>query len=287
MHNGLNFERLENRQLLTVTVGFQPKQALLTLAGDAGISTVDIEGTGVPGQVDVFVDGVAMGTFSGVRSIKGNLFAGNDTLRLAAVNIGGSVNVKMGFGDDEFDVDNTPDVGASPDGSVYIGGSVFVSFAKQSGDCVTWDCDAGLLGITIQQNVTLTGVADVDLNGGGASFNTEPNDIHIGGFALISLTGLGTAPHVEMDNVNVGGVTTLGGSALADTIEISDSSFFKVNAVLGGGNDVLDLELPAGPNRFGGAVVIDFGAGIDTLDNQAANVFLVSPVVKKGPEVLV
>ena len=290
MSDDLSFERLEDRQLLAVSVT-TGKKGLLLLTGDAANDVVQIDGTGIPGQVQVFVNAVSQGLFNSVQTIKGNLGLGNDELHLSAVQIGGNVDLNMSLGADLFDVDNDTFGGANPDGSVFIGGSVIVSMGGHTGDFVEWTSDVAPFGIQVGRNVTLTGCADVELDGAGTDFNLQPRDISIGGFASITLTGLGDvngdALELDMDNVNVFGATNLKGSAAVDRIEISNSSFIrKFVGTLGGGNDDLDLDAAGNPNRFGAAMAVDFGIGIDTLDNQAGNVFTVTPVFTKGPEVV-
>lgn len=291
MTHDLHFERLEDRQLLAVSVTTGNK-GLLVLAGDAAGDTVDIDGTGVPGQVEVFVNAVSQGTFGGVRTIRGNLRGGDDVLNLSAIHIGGSVGVKMGGGADRFDVDNNTFGAANPDGNVFIGGSVTVSMEGNPGDFVEWTCDVAPFGIQVGGNVTLTGVADVEFTGAGIDFNHQARDINIGGYASITLTGLGDVNgggiHLDMDNVNVFGATNIKGSIAAERIEFSNSSFIrKFVGTLGGGDDRLDLDVGGSPNRFGAAMAVDFGLGNDTLDNQVGNQFAVAPVFTKGPEVVV
>jgi hypothetical protein len=291
MTHDLRFERLEDRQLLAVTIT-TGKKGLLLLTGDAANDIVAIDGTGVPGQVEVFVGGVSQGFFNSVQTIKGNLGLGNDELHLSAIHIGGNVDINMSFGADRFDVDTNTFGAANPDGNVFIGRSVIVSMGGDTGDFVEWTSDVAPFGIQVGANVTLTGVADVEFNGGGTDFNLQARDISIGGFASITLTGLGDVNgdgiHLDVDNVNVFGATNLKGSVAAERIELSNSSFIrKFVGTLGGGDDILDLDAAGNPNRFGAAMVVDFGIGNDTLDNQAGNLFAVAPKFTKGPEVVV
>jgi hypothetical protein len=291
MPDNLRFERLEDRQLLAVSVT-TGKKGLLLLSGDAASDVVDIDGTAVPGQVEVFVNGVSQGLYNSVRTIKGNLGLGNDTLNLSAINIGGNVDVNLSLGADTFDIDNNTFGGANPDGSVFVGGSVIVSMGGDAGDFVEWTSDVAPFGIHVGNNVTLTGVADVELDGAGGDFNLQARDIGVGGRLSITLTGLGDVNGdtitLDIDDVNAFGVTTLKGSPAVDRVEISNSSFIrKFVATLGGSDDRLDLDAAGNPNRFGAAMVVDFGIGSDTLDNQAGNLFAFPPKFTNGPEVVV
>jgi hypothetical protein len=92
---------------------------------------------------------------------------------------------------------------------------------------------------------------------------------------------------VQLEDVNVGGTAILNGSASADVITIGNCSFARrVEGSLGGGDDLLDIDEGAF-NRFNAAVVVNFGAGFDTVDDNAGNFFAVPAVGKKGPEAII
>jgi hypothetical protein len=282
------FERLEDRQLLAVSVTFGAKKGILTLTGDDAGDDVEIEGTGNSSEVDVFVNGGFVGTFAGVRSIRGNLGAGDDNLFLSAVHIGGSLDINMGSGADLFDFDDAPISNGS--GEVLIGGNVTVNMGGNSGDFVEWDNVSGF-GIVVGNNVVLAGVADVDLDGDGGDETVQASDIHIGGALKISLSGFGdvggNSADVFLDDVNVLVGTVITGSSSADVIRAEQSSFGRrVTVNLGDGDDLVDID-QIGHNRFNDRVIVNFGGGVDTLDDDASNEFLVAPVLKGGPEVLI
>jgi hypothetical protein len=298
MNNRLQFEQLENRALLAVSVT-TGKQGLLSIVGDSAGDVVEVDGTGAAGQVNVYVNGSYEGTFDGIKTIKANLKGGDDELHLSAIHIGGAVSVDMGGGEDLFDLDTQSVAGGEGgqafSGNVFIGGSVICKMGGNAGDNV--ECDTAVggegLGITIGNNVTLAGTADAELDGAGTTYGAESEDIRIGGFLKVSLNGSGDADgddtEVLLNNVNVGGTTILNGSAIRDRIVAIDSSFARRVAVtLGAGDDKLDLDAGAGSaNLFSGPVVADFGAGTDTLDDQPGNIFLVPPVGKNGPEIII
>jgi hypothetical protein len=288
MRDHLTFERLEDRTLMAVNVTLNAK-GILSIVGDGASDDVDVEGTGNAGEVEVFVNGGSQGTFLGVKTIRANLGAGDDGFFVAAINIGGNLDIRLGSGADEFDLDDQP-TNANPDAPVFIGGSVLVNLGGNAGDFVDWDTDdsGSDFGITIGKNVNIEGVADVDLNGDGGDTAVQTDDITIGGSLKIVLNGFGDVggdlAEVFLDDVNVGGNTTLIGTAAAETIRISDSSFVRrVEGSLGAGDDLLDIDEGAF-NRFNAAVVVNFGAGFDTLDDNAGNFFAVPPIGKKGPE---
>jgi hypothetical protein len=291
MNDTFRFERLEQRLLpaVSITVG---KNGLLKLTGDGAGDTVDIDGTGVAGEVDVFVNGGFVGTFSAVKTISADLKAGDDTVNISAIQIGGLLDLRMGSGADEVDIDNTTTLGGGPNGDVVIGNDVIVNMGGNAGDFIEWDSTGADLGITVGNHVTLTGAADVDLDGDGGTFGVEPEDINIGGNLKIALTGFGDVNgdgwEVDIDDVNVLGTTTLNGSGAVDRIEVTDSSFVrKVTVSLGGGDDLLDVDGGAGQeNQFSAAVVVNGGAGSDTVDNSVLNLFAVPPVLKQVENVV-
>ena len=269
---------LETRNLMAVTTAFNPVTGILSLTGDAAADTVDIEGNGKYGGMEVYVGGVLRGTFLGVRSIQGIMGPGNDVVNIAAVALGGGINIHMGKGENEVDIDNTPDVGASLDDNVFIGGSLTLSFGPDVIDRVDADSDSATHGLYVGRNVTINNAEDVDLNGDGTTFGVEVQDFMIGGTLVI---GLSLAGSVLLDDVNVGGVVTITGSEGIDTVTMTDSSFVSlVSVALRGGNDTLDIDGGAGEaNIFQGGLVVRGGLGTDTFDTFADNVFGIAPTV--------
>lgn len=273
MSRPFSFEVLENRRLLAVTVT-KTNAGDLVLSGNSASDVVDIEGTGVVGQMEVFVNGVSVGVFSGIKNIRGNLGAGNDTVNIAAVQIPGYVKLNMGAGADRVDFDNTTNLSLAPDGNVVIGGYVTLSMGRNAGDQVDWDSDSGLLGISIGSYVDIVYASDVDMNGNGGSSAVEATDISIGGNLKITMSKFGDTNGdtfaVDIDDVNVGQVTSIAGSEVADRMRIMDSRFvgaFGIN--LGNGNDFLDVDNGAGEGNFFGAKVTYNGSnGTDTIDDS-------------------
>jgi hypothetical protein len=277
------FEVLESRQLLAVSVT-KTNAGDLVLTGNSASDVVDVEGTGVAGQMEVFVNGVSVGVFNGVKNIRGNLGAGNDTVNIAAVQIPGYVKLDMGAGADRVDFDNTTNLSLAPDGNVSIGKYVTLSMGRNAGDEVDWDTDSGALGISVGSYVDIVYAADVDLNGNGGSSAIEATDISIAGNLKITISKFGDTNGdtfaVDLDDVNVGQVTSLAGSEVADRMRIMDSRFvgaFGVN--LGNGNDFLDVDNGAGDGNFFGAKVTYNGSnGADTVDDSAVvNIYTKPP----------
>ncbi len=283
MHTPYQFERLEDRLLLAVSVT-QSSQGILKIIGDSADNEIRIDGTGTPGQMEVFVQGVSAGVFSGVTAIQAKLRVGNDSLFLSAVDIDGDVNANLGDGGDLLSIDTDPDLGAGPAADVSIGGSVIGFFGNDAGDAASFETNVGGvgLGISIGGSVSLQGITAVALDGNGTDFNVQPDDISIGGFLKITGTGTGGSL-IAMDDVNVGGLTEVNLGIGVDAFFVTDCRFTgRVEMVLGSGDDLLDLDGGAGEqNRFGAAVSLHGGGGTDTLDQSAANVFAVTPVLKK------
>src|SRR5262245_30197720 len=119
------FERLEERRLLAVSVT-ATSQGLLKIVGTTGSDTVDVDGTGVAGSVDVFINGIFSATFAGIKDISASMKGGADRLNLSAIDIDGSVTIDMAAGADIVDIDNTTTLGGGPDGNVLIDGSLNV-----------------------------------------------------------------------------------------------------------------------------------------------------------------
>jgi hypothetical protein len=283
MSDNLRFEQLEERRLLAVSVT-TGKQGLLSIVGDNDGDIVRVNGTGVSGAVDVFVNGGFVGTFGGIKTIKANLKGGDDTLELSAIHIGGAVDVDMGQGEDGFAIDTLVSAGGIPGfaGNVFIGGSLICKMGNNVSDDVALNAGPGGpgLGITIGNNVTISGVDDVDLQGDGGSFNVQDADINIGGFLKIS----GNSPSggdLFINDVNVGGTTIISLGGGDDEIHLTDSSFGRRLAVsLAAGDDLIDADKgPGEQNRFAAEVVVNGGKGTDTVDGNPLDEFLAGPPV--------
>jgi hypothetical protein len=266
-------ERLEERRLLAVTVTATP-QGLLKIAGNGASDTVDIDGTGAPGRVDVFINGAFAGTFAGIKNISATMKGGADVLNLSAVDITGSVTVDMAGGADVVDLDNTTTLGGGPDGGVLIGGSLNVVMGNNAGDVIDWASTGGF-GTTVAGSAVLAGASNVTLNGQGGGSGLQASDLNVGGLLQISSKLASTS---LIDDVNVGSTTIISLGKKADTVQISDSHFTgDLEVVLGAGNDLFDVDLAAQASQFDGNVNVLGGAGMDTLDELAANVFAIPP----------
>jgi hypothetical protein len=291
MNNLSDFERLEDRTLLAISVTLNVKKGILNLAGDLAGDTVTVVGTGVQGSVEVFVNAVSQGTFVGVRTINATLGAGDDTLNVNAVRIADSLLVNAGAGADTVTIHDLG-FGLHLAQQVNIGGSVSIGMGGDAGDLVSIHDDTGL-GVRVGGALKILTVADVDIDGNGGTFASQASDVSVGGELRIELSGKGDVnadgKEIDIDDLNVTGSTALNGSEQVDRIEISDSTFTgKFTSTLGGGNDLLDLDTGAGDqSRFLSSVAVDFGAGTDTLDNNPLNTFT-SPISgRRGPEVIV
>jgi len=291
MNNLSDFERLEDRTLLAASVSLNVKKGILNITGDAASDTVAVVGTGVMGSVEVFVHAVSQGTFVGVKTVNATLGAGDDILNVASLRIVDSLLVTAGAGADQVLIHDSA-FGLHLAQQVNIGGSVSIGMGGDAGDIVSLHNDNDL-GVRVGKALKIFTAADVDIDGDGGSFASEVSDVTVGGELRIELSGQGDVngdgKEIDIDDLNVASTTALIGSELVDRIEISDSTFTgKFTGTLGGGNDYLDLDTGAGDqDRFLASVVVDFGAGTDTLDNNPLNVF-VSPLSgRRGPEVIV
>jgi hypothetical protein len=270
------FERLEERRLLVVTVTAMP-QGLLKIVGNGASDTVDVDGTGVAGGVDVFINGGFAGTFAGIQNISATMKGGADVFNISAIDITGSVTVNMAGGADRVDIDNTTTLGGGPDGNVLIGGNLNVVMGNNAGDVIDWDSTFGF-GTTIKGSAVLAGAGTFDLDGEGGSRALEAADLNVGGLLQISSK---LASSSFIDDVNVGSTTIISLGKKADNVVILDSHFAgDLEVLLGGGTDLFDLDfsgLAGDASQFDGNVNVLAGAGVDTLDELAANVFAIPP----------
>lgn len=283
--HALRIEQLEDRKLMTVSANFAASSGILTITSDAASDMVNVEGSGVAGQLRVSANGGFGALFSGVRSIRANLGGGNDHLLIAAIQIGGGVTINMGSGSDQFRLYTRTFLPSSMDGNVMIGGPLTANMGNNVGDFVDVHANLATFGIFVGGNVALHNVADVDLNGNGGSSLSETIDIHVGGNLTIGLSSFGDVNsdglNVDIDDLNVLGTTTINGSSAADRVQITESTFARrVVVSLGAGDDLLDLDLGAGfRNRFFDRFTFYGGSGFDTFDNNTDNVFAFQPVL--------
>jgi len=277
-----HYDELEPRLMLTVTPNLS-NSGLLTIIGDAADNDINLIGTGTEGSVAYYLEGVLQTTFNGVKSIKVDLGDGGDFLEIAAVRIPKNLTVNMGSGNDQFDMDTTPDYGAHPDGFVQIGGNVKAELGGDAGDDVDWDAQFGF-GILISKNVTLTGVAYANLKGNNTTVVMSNQSIQISGKLMIELSGQGYSSGVEvsMQDVNVFRTTSIRGSDQIDAIRLIDSRFENLNVDLKAGNDSILMKETGMPDKniIVGSATFNGGADSDLLDLGAFNTF------GKGPKFL-
>jgi hypothetical protein len=277
MTHNLNFEQLEQRRLLAVSVT-TGKQGLLSFVGDGVDDLVVVTGTGVAGEVDVFANGGFVGTFSGVKTIKANLKGGDDILELSAIHIGGAVDVDMGQGEDIFVIDTFAPGGEGQGfaGDVFIGGSVICKMGNNVDDIAVFDTDNGApgFGITVGNNVTIAGAEITDFQGEGGSSAVQSTDVTIGGFLKVSSSVDGAI--IAARDINVGGTTIVTLGAGDDIVDIQDCSFARrVEVSMGAGDDIVAVR----DSISDADVVAKGGKGDDILDTSMGNDFALPPVV--------
>lgn len=276
--SNLPVEMLEDRTLLSVSALFSPASGKLSIKGDCDGKAVLVEGTGVEGEMDVYWGGLHLGNFTGVKHIEGKFGSGDDYLQLAAVEIPGKLNVKMGGGEDTFLMDNSPFVGPSAPGDLKIGGKTTVNMGNNPDDFVKLSANAGDHGVYLKGNAKFLGSPDVDLRGAGGTSVVESHDVHIQGNLSIKLSPYGDAngdgENLRLRDVNMHGTTKIVGATGNDKMEIYRSQFAgPLNVNLRGGDDLFDTHIGAGSNRFNGPVKLNGGFGTDTYDQSAANQF--------------
>lgn len=274
-----HYEPLEDRTLLSVSALFSPASGKLTIKGDCDGTAVQIEGTGVEGNLDVYYGAVILGSFTGVKNIQAKFGSGTDSFVLSGVEIPGNLKVNMGGGDDSFTMNNTPVAGPSPDGNIVIRGNTSVKMGNgnQKG-YVFLQTNSGDHGIYLRGNAKFLGSADVDLRGDGGSSNIEPPDVNVGGNLLIKLSQFsdvnGDLVNVRLRDVNVFGNAKIQGSVSADHMEIYRSRFENhLDISARSGDDLIDTQLGGAGSQFDGPVKVNGGSGDDTYDQSFFNVF--------------
>jgi len=270
-------EQLEVRTLPSVSTLFNPGTGVLTLKGNSGSDQVSLEGNGVAGGVEVYVNGLFVNTFAGVQDITVNMKGGNDVLNLSSFTIPGNVTIKMGSGADILDVDTVTDFGAGPDVLLSVGGTFQAKMGSNPGDLSRMD---GAASVVISGDAKLIGAADLDLDGDGGTSGVEVGDINFGGDLRIDFSPWGDVDgdtkNLDFDDVNVFGSTTIICSVADDTIEIGDSSFAGPTTVLlSFGTNLFDVDVGVDVNNFGGLLTLSGAFGIDTYDASAGNTLAV------------
>jgi len=271
-------EQLELRVLPTVKVNFNPNNGLLKITGDNLDNKVEVDGDGTKGHAEVFVDDVSVGEFVNVISIKANLKGGDDFLFLAALQIDGNVTANFGDGADELDMDN---LGFNMvDDELEIEGFLKANLGNDPGDFAEMD-DA----ITIDGDVTIIGVADVDFNGDGVNRNVEADDITLLSDLSITFSGFGDTDadgfELDIDNVNVSGTTLIKGTNQEERLEITDCRFQgNFTANLDDGDDFINMNNGAADsNIFFSNAIFNGGDDNDTFLKGLDNFFTVPETI--------
>ncbi|MCA9096997.1 MAG: hypothetical protein KDA36_01360 [Planctomycetaceae bacterium] len=271
-------ENLEDRVLLTVKLQFNSGKEQLTIKGTKASDTVVLDGSGTTGGVDAFVNGAFFQHYDNVRNIVANFKGGDDRFDLGAVQIAGSVSVKMGSGTDVMNADTITHLGTGPNGIIRIVGSVDVDMGNNAGDKIFWNTLSGF-GMLISGPTSLKGAADVRLDGSGGSFIAEAGDITFESSLKIALSSFGDTDsdgfNCFFDNVNISGTTEILATGANDSISIGDTSVLDTTTiVLGSGTNLVDVDVPSRANYFRGLVTYDGQGGTDTLDdNTSTNLY--------------
>ncbi len=259
----------------------------LVIQGDGAADAVTLEGLTAVGEVRTRVGLGFWTTFSGIRSIKVKLGAGDDSLNVHGLAIGGDLKVQMGEGEDFLRIDKTTTLG--PALSVFIGGDVQASMGGQQGDRVEIDSPTAATSLQIGGTLRLRGAPTVDIDGGGGTSSLEVDDVTIGGSLIVEepfAEGVAPVPClVDLDDVNVGGDTDIELDGGGDTVEITDSQFARgVEIRLGGGDDLLFMG--GNPNRFDDLFSASGQGGTDAVDDDPGHAYASPPVFKGFETVL-
>lgn len=274
---------LESRVLLAGNVSASLSAAgTLTINGDSNNNRIDVTGVGT----DIIVHEDAGGTVNGsndivftaanVKNIVINGFAGNDDVQVANIDISGFLSAQLGTGIDDFQTDAS-----------HIGGNlaVFGGRGNDHIDLFTTEVD----GFTyVNSGLGADQVHFFDFLGHGnvgvqSGLGNDEVEIFAGASTfdqVVSVRNSGGS-----DAVTIGAGTTFDGDVLvrtgggADKVTSTGSTFNgRVNILLGGGADTLT----ATGNTFNQAVTLDGGAGKnDVLNNDATNIFAVTPTIKR------
>ncbi|MBK6939668.1 MAG: hypothetical protein IPH13_05565 [Planctomycetes bacterium] len=271
--------RFASRLIRTLAVGFLAASAAsadvttsiskgkLKIAGGVDADVIAIIGTDF-GSVAVTVDGSNAGEFAGVRDIDVKTGAGDDRLDLVAVQIGGSLRVKMGDGDDDLFVSTIAAPVVRP---MIVGGDADISLGSDVGDAVVAETNSNAF-VNFMGNLTIRGAESSVLDGGGTVPSLEARDFFVGGKLLIVCDGGDVndpQPEFSMlDDIVVGRESKLEFGDAKDELRITDSQFArKVTIRLGGGDDILDFHSDA--TKFDGPVDFVGGSGFDSMLQSA------------------
>lgn len=248
----------------------------LIVTSDQAGGPISIEGTQTFGEVLVLANASTIGTFVGVRDVVVRGDDGDDAISIAAIQIGGSVSLKLGDGNDSLTMNTIGSVATLP---VVLGGALDVRLGGQSGDLFQ-AFGSGPHGITIQGNVTIKGAASIAFSGAGSDFGIEAGDCVIAGNLRIdraSAKSAATTPAlVLLTDLSVGGSTKIKLGATNDVVRFTDTAFAgKFALAFGSGDDTCDFL--SQDTRFDAQSLIDAGPGTDLIAGTFSIVFSVEP----------
>lgn len=289
MRPTLSLQRLEKRDLMSVSAVFSSASGSLTIRGSDANELVDVDGTGVAGEVNVIENSTTpIGSFAGVRSIKLIMGKGNDIVQVSGIAISGNLKFAGGPGSDFLFLGNTPKTGAVLENALFIGGSVLANMGGQLGDSFQWIAEDNRGG-TVARNVMISDTTDASIfSEAQGTSGLQATDIFIGGNLKIGLIPAGgDGRFVQLIGLNLFGNLAVKGSAGQDVVVLAENNFLgRVAIDLGKGDDLLILHFGNG-SLFQGSTKFNFGSGNDVMSTRGLDSFLSTPKMLGGPESIV
>lgn len=312
-HTRLRIERLENRMMLTGNVAAHVVAGSLVIRGDPSDNQIAVVAGANPGEfvitglnnttinkdvvpvtlhatkgvrIDMrggantvnFGDAATPTSIAGGLSIRGGLngnSVANQTFTVQNVQVGGSLAVFAGSGDDSITMDGSTarSVGVFTGSGVDTITITNVSatgrmsvFSGAGADTVSISGPGG--GVAAARSLFVFGGADTD--------TLTVQNVNVTGDMFVN-TGAGAEDRPTLDSVTVGRNLFLktgngGDPVVVNSINVTGNAQF----LLGAGNDTITL---TGTNTIGGMFAFFGGAGNDALVNAAVNTFAKSRVV--------
>ncbi len=273
---------------------------VLYVTGDGFPNIVEIDGAGIVGKVEVYVEGQKVDTFHNIEDIEVDLGDDSDWLKVSGIEIVGDLTCYGGQGNDAFHLDVETNVGGEFY-DMFVGGNVFAAMGTDEYDEVYFRCsgiDNTGSNIHIAGDVTLFSAHDISFQGAGAHPDTGVvRNVVIDG--MITIWSTPENPRVPMGgyftfaHVDVAGSTTIlhTGNFGGESYLVSNHFGGRVAILMGGSvDDLLGIGVwptnsPAffedGPelaNVFEDEVHVNLGLGFDTVINTKFNVYAVPPV---------
>jgi hypothetical protein len=274
---------------------------VLYVTGDGQSNIVEIDGAGILGKVEVYVEGQKVDTFHNIESIEADLGDDSDGLEVSGIQIVGDLTVYGGEGNDSLRVDVETNAGGDFH-SVFIGGNVLAPMGMSEYDSVDFSC-AGKTNtssnIHIAGDVTLFSAHDITFAGAGEHPDSGiTREIVIDGMITIWSTPADD-PRVPMGGYfNFRHVVVAGSTTILHTGNVGSESYLLRNhfggrvAILMGGDvdDLLGIGVwptnspgifevtPDMANVFEDEVHVNLGQGFDTVIDNKSNVYAVPPV---------